>query len=291
MFLPCLAVLVSIVSLTVGTSYGKSLFVEVGPQGTAALRVILASMLMLLVFRPWRQPLNSDSIKKIGLYGIVLGCMNFCFYMCLETLPIGIAIAIEFTGPLVVAIISSRKALDFLWILLAVAGLALLLPIAPNTVSLNPVGVAFAFTAACLWGLYIIVGKRVGLLPAGQTASLGLLTAAIILFPFGITHVGAKIFDPHILLGGFTLAIASSAVPYTLEMYALKRLPKNTFSILLSLEPAVGAVSGMLILNETLSLLQWAAIASIMLASIGSALTAPTTKSSTAQELSSEIAV
>lgn len=289
--LPCLAVLASIVSLTVGTSYGKSLFVEVGPQGTAALRVILASLLMLLVWRPWRQSLNPDGMKKIALYGIVLGCMNFCFYMCLDTLPIGIAIAIEFTGPLTVAILSSRKALDFLWILLAVIGLVLLLPLTPNAVSLNPSGVAFAFAAAVLWGLYIVVGKRVGHLPAGQTTSLGMFTAGLILFPFGVMHVGVKIIDPHILMSGFTLAVASSAVPYTLEMYALKKLPKNTFSILLSLEPAVGAISGMFILNEALTFTQWAAIACITVASIGSAFSVRAPERAKEEILKSEISI
>lgn len=289
--LACLTVLFSITSLTVGTSFGKSLFTQVGPQGTAALRVILASFLMLIVWRPWRQPLNSDAIRKIALYGIVLGCMNFCFYMCLDTLPLGIAIAIEFTGPLAVAIFSSRKALDFLWILLAIIGLSLLLPVTPGTVSLNPVGVAFAFAAATLWGLYIIAGKRVGLLPAGQTTSLGMLTAGLILFPFGVIHVGVKILDPHILASGFTLAIASSAVPYTLEMYALKKLPKNTFSILLSLEPAVGAISGVFILNESLTILQWAAISSIMLASMGSGLTAKSTAMNEKDTVSPEVLV
>lgn len=166
-----------------------------------------------------------------------------------------------------------------------------MLPITPGTVSLNPVGVAFAFAAATLWGLYIIVGKRVGLLPAGQTTSLGMLTAGLILFPFGVIHVGVKILDPHILASGFTLAIASSAVPYTLEMYALKKLPKNTFSILLSLEPAVGAISGVFILNESLTILQWAAISSIMLASMGSGLTAKSTAMNEKDTVSPEVLV
>lgn len=271
--LPCLAVLTSIVSLTVGTSFGKHLFASVGPEGTSSLRVGIAAILMLAFWRPWKQPLDKDAIKRICIYGLVMGCMNFSFYMSLDTLPLGIAIAIEFTGPLVVAILSSRKALDFLWIILAVLGLAMLLPITPNAVSLNPVGVAFAFAAATLWGLYIIFGKRVGHLPAGQTTSYGMMIGGILLFPFGITHVGAKVLDPNIMVSALRLAIASSAIPYTLEMYALKRLPRNTFSILLSLEPAVGAISGMLILSEQLNIQQWIAIASVMLASIGSAVT------------------
>ncbi len=272
-FLPSLAVLTSIISLTVGTSFGKHLFAVVGPEGTSALRVILAALLMLVFWRPWREPLDQDAIKRVGIYGLVMGCMNLCFYMSLDTLPIGIAIAIEFTGPLVVAIVSSRKPLDFVWIILAITGLALLLPITPGTVSLNTVGVAYAFAAATFWALYIVFGKRVGHLPAGQTTSYGMMVGGLLLFPFGITHVGAKILDPHILISALGLAIASSAIPYTLEMYALKRLPRNTFSILLSLEPAVGALSGMLILSEHLSFQQWIAIASVMLASIGSAVT------------------
>ncbi len=286
--LPSLAVLTSIISLTVGTSFGKHLFAEVGPEGTSAIRVGLAAILMLAFWRPWREPLDKEAIKRIGIYGLVMGGMNFCFYMSLDTLPIGIAIAIEFTGPLVVAILSSRKALDFLWIILAVVGLAMLLPITPGAVSLNPIGVAYAFTAAALWGLYIVVGKRVGHLPAGHTTSYGMMIGGVLLFPFAITHVGSKILDPNIIFGGLGLAIASSAIPYTLEMYALKRLPRNTFSILLSLEPAVGAISGMLILSEHLSIQQWIAIASVMLASIGSAVTSKSHK--TVNEDSAEAA-
>jgi len=257
----------------VGTSFGKHLFESVGPEGTSALRVGLAAILMLAFWRPWREPLDKDAIKRIGIYGLVMGCMNFCFYMSLETLPIGIAIAIEFTGPLTVAILSSRKALDFLWIILAVLGLAMLLPVTPGAVSLNPIGVAYAFAAATLWGLYIIVGKRVGHLPAGHTTSYGMMIGGILLLPFAITHVGVKVLDPNLMASALGLAIASSAVPYTLEMYALKKLPRNTFSILLSLEPAVGAISGMLILGENLTVQQWIAIVSVMLASIGSAIT------------------
>jgi inner membrane transporter RhtA len=238
------------------------------------LRVILAAIVLVAFWRPWNQPLSLKNAKSIGLFGVVLGCMNLVFYKSLETLPLGVAIAIEFTGPLTVAIASSRRLVDFIWIILAVIGLGLLLPIAPGAVSLNPLGIGFALTAAVLWATYILLGKHMADIPGGQATSLGMLIAACVLLPFGIIYVGNHIFDPKIVAAGLCLAIASSAIPYTLEMYAMKHLPKNTFSILLSMEPAVGALSAMVVLHESLSGLQWGAIASIMCASIGSAVTA-----------------
>jgi inner membrane transporter RhtA len=181
----------------------------------------------------------------------------------------GVAIAIEFTGPLTVALISSRRLIDFLWIALTVFGLYLLLPFQVNANSLDPTGVAFAFASALCWGLYIIFGKGVSHLPSGSATSWGMLIAAITIFPLGFGETGTKLFQAPLIVPGFELALASSAIPYTLEMYALKKLPKNTFGILMSLEPAFGALTGFFILHEILSFMQWFAIGSIMSASIG----------------------
>lgn len=273
-FVPLLAVLASIISLCVGTSFGKSLFPIIGASGTAAIRVIFGAVVLVAFFRPWRQPLPLKSLKVIALYGLVLAVMNSIFYESIQRLPLGIAIAIEFTGPLTVAIASSRRVVDFVWIALAGFGLALLLPLAPGAVALDPLGICCAFAAAVLWACYIILGKKMADLPSGQATALGVVCAALVLMPIGVIKAGPHLGNLQILFGGLCLCLASSAIPYSLEMWAMKKLPKNTFSILLSMEPAVGALSGMFVLHEMLSLTQWIAVCSVMVASIGTTLTA-----------------
>lgn len=272
--IPLLAVLGSIISLCVGTSFGKALFPIIGPSGTAAVRVIFAAFVLIPIFQPWKQPISLQSMKVVALYGLVLAVMNSIFYESIQRLPLGIAIAIEFTGPLTVAIASSRRVIDFVWIALAAIGLGLLLPLAPGAVALDPLGICFAFMAAVLWALYIILGKKMAHLPSGQATALGVLCAGLVLLPVGIVKAGPHILEPQILIGGFCLCLGSSAIPYTLEMWAMKKLPKNTFSILLSMEPAVGALSGMVVLHESLTALQWVAVCSVMVASIGTTMTA-----------------
>lgn len=276
--IPLLATLGSIISLCVGTSFGKSLFPIIGASGSAAVRVIFGAVILIAIFRPWRQPLTKEAAKTIAIYGLVLACMNSVFYESIQRLPLGIAIAIEFTGPLTVAILSSRRVIDFVWIVLAAIGLALLLPLTPGAVALDPWGICFAFAAAALWAAYIILGKRMSTLPSGQATALGVLCAGVVLLPVGIVQAGPHLFEPNIFLGALCLSLASSAIPYSLEMYAMKKLPKNTFSILLSMEPAVGALSGMFVLHESLTLMQWVAVVSVMVASIGTTLTAPQAK-------------
>ncbi|HEY9732778.1 MAG TPA: DMT family transporter [Drouetiella sp.] len=283
--IPLLATLGSIISLCVGTSFGKSLFPIIGPGGTAALRVIFGAVVLVAVFRPWRQPLPRKSLKVIALYGLVLAVMNSTFYEAIQRLPLGIAIAIEFTGPLSVAIASSRRLIDFVWIAMAAFGLALLLPLAPGAVALDPLGIVFAFTAAVLWALYIILGKKMSDLPSGQATALGVVCAGLVLLPVGIIKAGPHILEPQVLMGGLCVCLASSAIPYSLEMWAMKKLPKNTFSILLSMEPAVGALSGMFILHESLTMLQWIAVCSVMVASIGTTLTAKSAPSKGGKEV------
>lgn len=272
--LPALAVVASIVSLTVGTSFGKSLFAEIGPQGTATMRVCFAAAILLVAWRPRLREFSASNLRAISLYGATLGLMNMMFYMSLATLPIGIAIAIEFTGPLVLAVIASRRIIDYVWIGFAVAGLLLLIPFPQadgSGVALNPVGICFAFASAILWALYIVFGQRLGHIHAGHATAIGMVVASMVVLPVGIAVAGTRLLDPALLTAGFTLAIFSSAIPYSLEMYSLKRLPKQTFGILLSLEPAIGALSGMFVLNEKLTPVQWIAIGSVMIASIGSA--------------------
>lgn len=274
-FFPLLAVLGSVIALGIGTSWAKQwLFPLVGAQGTTAVRVGLSAVLMLLLWRPWRWHLSRTDAKAIALYGVALGGMNLMFYMSLRTLPFGLAVAIEFAGPLAVAIWSSRRAVDFVWVALAIAGLAMLLPLGLSASALDPVGLLFAMAAAVCWALYIVFGKRAGHLHAGHTVSLGLLMAAIVVVPVGIAHAGAALLTPSVLLIGLAVAAVSSAIPISLEMMALKRLPKETFGIMISMEPAVAALLALVLLGEHLSLVQWLAIGCIVAASMGSAFTA-----------------
>jgi len=271
---PLLAVLGSVVALGIGTSFAKQLFPLVGSLGTTALRVGFSALLLLIIWRPWRWPLSRADAVSIVRYGVALGFMNLMFYMSLRTIPFGLAVAIEFAGPLTVAMLSSRRRIDFVWLLLAIAGLALLLPIEPGTAPLDPVGVLFALGAAVCWGSYIVFGKRVGHLHAGQSVALGLTVAACAVVPIGAWHAGAALLQPGLLLYGIGVAAVSSAIPISCEMVALKRLPKEAFGVMSSLEPAVAALLGLIVLDEHLTALQWLAIVLIMLAAAGSAFTA-----------------
>ncbi|HRM63167.1 EamA family transporter [Acidovorax temperans] len=274
-FVPFLAVLGSVTALGVGTSWAKqALFPVVGAQGTTAVRVGLSALLMLMLWRPWRWRLSRADAQAVALYGAALGAMNLMFYLSLQTLPFGLAVAIEFAGPLAVAIWSSRRAVDFVWVALAIVGLALLLPLGLSGSTLDPLGVLYAVGAAVFWALYIVFGKRAGHLHAGQSVSLGLLVAALVVVPVGVAHAGAALLSPSVLLVGVAVAAISSALPISLEMMALKRLPKEAFGIMISMEPAVAALLALALLGERLDTVQWLAIGCIVAASMGSAATA-----------------
>lgn len=274
-FVPFLAVLGSVTALGVGTSWAKqALFPVVGAQGTTAVRVGLSALLMLMLWRPWRWRLTRADAQAVALYGAALGAMNLMFYLSLRTLPFGLAVAIEFAGPLAVAIWSSRRAVDFVWVALAIVGLALLLPLGLSGSTLDPLGVLYAVGAAVFWALYIVFGKRAGHLHAGQSVSLGLLVAALVVVPVGVAHAGAALLSPSVLLVGVAVAAISSALPISLEMMALKRLPKEAFGIMISMEPAVAALLALALLGERLDTVQWLAIGCIVAASMGSAATA-----------------
>lgn len=272
--LPLLAVLGSVTALGVGTSFAKQLFPQVGSLGTTALRVGLSAVLMLVLWRPWRWALSRQDAVAIGKYGVALGFMNLLFYMSLRTIPFGIAVAIEFCGPLAVAMAASRRKIDFVWLGLAVLGLGLLLPLAPGAKPLDPAGVLYALAAAICWGAYIVFGKRVGHLHAGQSVAWGLSVAALAVLPFGVWEAGSALLTPEILMFGLGVAAVSSAIPISLEMVALKRLPREAFGVMISMEPAVAAILGLFLLNEHLTVLQWTAIGATMLAAAGSAITA-----------------
>lgn len=271
--LPVGLLLIAMASIQSGASLAKSMFPVVGAQGTTTLRLIFASIIMLLILRPWRAKLTAKSLKTVIVYGIALGGMNLLFYMSLRTVPLGIAVALEFTGPLAVAIFSSRKAIDFLWIGLAITGLLLLIPLGEGAQGIDLVGAAYALGAGVCWALYILFGQKAGADNGVQTAALGVIIAALFIAPVGIVHAGSALLTPALLPIALAVALLSTALPYTLEMIALTRMPTRTFGTLMSIEPAFGALSGLLFLHEVLSVTQWIAILCIIMASVGATLT------------------
>ncbi|MBC3410938.1 MULTISPECIES: threonine/homoserine exporter RhtA [Pseudomonas] len=269
---PIALLLIAMASIQSGASLAKSMFPIVGAQGTTALRLIFASVLMLLILRPWRARLDASTLRNVIIYGMALGGMNFLFYMSLRSVPLGVAVALEFTGPLTVALLASRRALDFVWIALAVAGLLLLIPVGQTDTGLDLVGALYALGAGVCWALYILYGQRAGAENGIQTAALGVVIAALFVAPIGIVHAGAALLSPALLPVALAVAILSTALPYSLEMVALTRMPARTFGTLMSIEPAFGALSGLLFLGEKLTLWQWLAILAIICASVGATL-------------------
>jgi inner membrane transporter RhtA len=270
--LPVGMLLIAMASVQTGASLAKSLFPAVGAQGTTTLRLIFASILMFLILRPWRTTFTASSLRTVLIYGIALGGMNFLFYMAIRTVPLGVGVALEFTGPLAVALFHSRKVTDFIWIALAVTGLVLLVPMGQAD-SLDVTGTLYALGAGVCWAGYILFGQKAGADHGVQTAALGVVIAAFFIAPIGVAHAGSALLNLSLIPVAIGVAVLSTALPYTLEMIALTRMPVRTFGTLMSMEPAVGALSGLVFLHESLTLLQWLAIGSIIVASAGATLT------------------
>ena len=272
---PVVLIILSMISLVSGASLAKQLFVTIGPESTSVIRLGIAAFFLTLLWRPWKKKLKKQQLKIIAIYGICLGVMNFLFYLAIARLPLGIAIAIEFIGPLSVAIYLSKKAFDFLWAILAIIGIALILPLSEVQQPVDIIGVVYALGAAAAWALYVIQGKKAASVArSGITTSLGMITGFIAIFPFGATNLPIIFTSSNLILTAIAVGIFSSAIPYSLEMVALKKLTSKHFGLLMSMEPAIGTIAGYLYLNEELTSLQLLAIFCIVTASIGSTMTA-----------------
>jgi len=271
---PIALLLLAMVSVQAGASIAKTMFPVIGPIGMVAVRIAFGTLILAVVMRPWRVRISRRSWRALVVYGVSLGVMNLFYYLALSKIPLGIAVAVEFTGPLAVAVFASRRAIDFCWVLLAAAGLVLLLPIANVSAGIDPVGALEALAAGGCWALYIIYGKRAGADHGAHTAALGSVISAILIVPVGLINSGPSLLATSILVPGLAVAVLSTALPYTLEMMALTRLPARTFGVLMSIEPAFGALIGYVYLKEMLTEAQWAAIALIITASIGTTVSA-----------------
>jgi inner membrane transporter RhtA len=255
-----------------GAALAKALFVQVGPMGAATLRLFIGGAILIALTRPWRDwPAQVPWLALLGLGASVAGAILF-YYLAIDRLPLGIAMPVQFLGPLFLAVILSRSLADLLWVTLAAAGIWCLLGSGAGG-PIDWLGVLFALGAAVSWAGYILAGKVAGQAMGHAAAPLSLGIAALILLPVGTASAGAALLDPAIWPLAVLVAIVSATAPFWLELYAMPRLPTRTFSVLMSLEPAVAVLSGLVFLGEQLSLVQTLGVALVIGSSIGTVLT------------------
>ena len=270
---PTILVLISIASTQLGSAFAKNIIQELGSITTVLLRVGLGAIVLLLIQRPQLKGYTRSNYLVLILFGLGMAAMNLSFYAAIARIPLGVAVTIEFVGPLGVACANSRRILDLLWIFLAGVGIFLLAPVTGS--SLDPVGVGLALLAGFFWGTYILLSARVGKTFTDLNGIALMATALAIgtvgLLPLGIVSQSFTV-EPKFLAAGLGVAILSSAIPYTFELEALKKLPVRVFGVLMSLEPAIATLLGFIILGETLELRAIVAVALVTLASVGASV-------------------
>jgi inner membrane transporter RhtA len=267
---PPLLVLAGAASVQFGGAIAKSIFDEVGPGGAVFMRTLFAALVLALIWRPRLSGHGRRDVVLVILFGLSLAGMNGSFYAALDRIPLGIAVTFEFVGPLGVAVFGSRRRLDLVWVALAAAGILLLSDGGGG--DLDGLGVALALLAGAFWAAYILLAARVGqAFPGGGGLALAMLIATVPLTPVGIADAGADLLTPWVLAVGFAVGMLSSAIPYTLELEALRRLPAGVFGVLMSLEPALAAMAGFVVLGEDLAAREIFAILLVVAASAGAA--------------------
>lgn len=268
---PQVFALLAMISVQTGASIGERLSSSISPLGTTFLRLGFAALLLLLIWRPSVRELTRRNCMTILLFGVTVAAMNGLFYLAIVRIPLGIAVTLEFVGPLGVALLQSRRLKDLVWAACAAVGIILLAPIGATHIDL--VGAILALLAGIFWGFYIIFNVQIGQAFSGGTGlSLSILVAALIIAPLGLSTAGPAIVDPHALLLGLVVSILSTVIPFSLELEALRRLPSRVFGILMSAEPAVATIIGFLILGQTIGIRSMVAIVFVMTASIGASL-------------------
>jgi inner membrane transporter RhtA len=267
---PTLLVLAAVSSVQLGGAFAKTVFDEIGPGGTAFLRVLFAALILAALWRPAVRGLSAAEWRLAVAYGFALVAMNLTFYEALDRIPLGIAVTFEFVGPLGVAIMGSRRPLDLVWVALAAGGILLLSDF--GTADLDGLGVALALLAGCFWAAYILLAVRVGRVYEGATGlTIGMCAGAVMLLPFGVAEAGGDLLSTEAVAVALAVAVLSSVIPYSLELEALRRLPAGVFGVLMSLEPAAAALAGFIVLDEGLATREVVAIALVVAASAGAA--------------------
>jgi inner membrane transporter RhtA len=265
---PTVLVFAAIISVQIGAALAKNLFPQIGPAATVLLRTSFAAVILCLVWRPSLRGHTRSQYAVLLLYGACLAGMNLCFYAAIDRVPLGVAVTVEFVGPLTVAVIGSRRPLDLLWVTLAGIGILLLSPI--GDLNIDVVGILFAVLAGACWAGYIVLGSHAGREFRGATGlSLALIISSVLLLPVGVATAGARLFNPVVLLAGLGVAVLSSAIPFSLDFEALKRIPPHVFGVLTSLEPAIAAAVGIILLGERLELRAIIAIVLVTAAAMG----------------------
>ena len=265
--------LAAMLSVQGGASIAKYLFHLLGPAGAVTLRVGIAGVMLMCMIRPPVLKFTRKEVMYILFYGLSIGGMNLTFYYGIQRIPLGIGVAVEFIGPLGVALLASRKLTDLLWAFLAAVGIILIVPW--NGSGCDITGIIFTAAAGLFWASYIIAaGKITQAMKSTHAVTCGMCIAAILVLPFGLASGDLFKLNWKLLAMGFGVAVFSSALPFTLDLWTMKKIPPKTFSVLQSLQPAFGALSGLLFLGELLSLAQWTAIACVVTASTGAALCA-----------------
>jgi inner membrane transporter RhtA len=266
-------VLGAIGSVQFGSAVASTLFARIGPGGAVLLRLVSASFVLLLISRTRVRTRTRRELMLAASFGIVLAAMNLSFYEAIRRVPLGIGVTIEFIGPLMVAVAGTRKRVDFLWVALAALGIVALMR--GDAHGVDPLGAGLALIAGCMWGAYILINARVGRAFAdGAGLTLAMCVASIAALPAGVIEGGGQLVTPHSLAVGAAVGMLSSAIPYSLEMEALRRIATNVFGVLMSLEPAVAALAGFLILGQNLSARELVGIALVVVASVGASLRA-----------------
>ncbi|MCG5215021.1 EamA family transporter [Streptosporangium soli] len=266
-------VLLAILSVQVGAGFAKDLFAQLPPSAVVFLRIATGTLVLGLIARPRLRGLSRSDLGVGAAFGLTLGLMNLSFYEALARLPMGIAVAIEFLGPLSVAVAASRRRLDLLWVALAATGIALLAPWG-ETSRVSWPGIGFALLAALFWAGYIVLSAATGRrFPGAGGLSFAMVVSLVLVAPVGIAAGGAELLRPELLLIGLGVGLLSSVIPYSIELEALRRMPKRVFGILMSLEPAVAALVGLVVLGEILHLREWAAVGCVVIASVGATRT------------------
>jgi inner membrane transporter RhtA len=258
--------LVGIASVQVGAAFATKLFVHLGPAGTVLLRVLFAAVVLCAVWRPHPSSHSAADLRLAALFGLALAAMNLCFYQAIARIPLGIAVTLEFVGPLGVALFGSRTRLDVVWALLAGAGVAVLGGLGRPDLA----GVMFALAAGGLWAVYILLNARVGkAFSGGNGLAIAMAVATLPLIPIGIADAGTELLHPDLLAAAFAVAMLSSVVPYSLELEALRRIRAQLFGVLMSAEPAMAALAGLVVIGQGLSALDVFGIALVVTACAG----------------------